>query len=97
SKGVVPSRRPWTERTLRSGHPELMGVQVRPLSELSYTLLESAPVTRIRWVSASNWTLARLESRRDTIFFQESPASVLRYTPSRVASQIFLELSTAAA
>src|SRR5215471_3714184 len=65
SKGVVPSSRPWAERTLRKGQPELINVQVRPWSTLSTTLLDDAPVARMRGPSSSNCMLTTLGSRNE--------------------------------
>src|SRR5260370_21228328 len=72
-----------------------MGDQVRPPSRLSKTLVEDAPVARMRWFCSSNWRPATLARRSEKIRFQESPMSVLRNTPSRAASQMLPEDSTA--
>src|SRR5262249_61813973 len=78
----------------RSGQPELMRVHVRPRSTLSKTLVEAAPVTRMRAGASSNSMLTTLDKRSPFIFFQDSPASELRNTPSWAASQMFPLAST---
>src|SRR5690242_8281747 len=88
SNGVVPSRRSPVTRTLRSSQPVLITFQVRPLSVVSNTLLDDAPVASTRWFPRSTSMWATLERRSEVIRFQVSPRSVLRKMPSRAASQM---------